>query len=95
MPGGVDDEGVGFPGRDRLIAGVAEHRREAGHVGAPAQRVRTSSDDGRDEPHGQRDHEQGDDQLEEGEARGVYFAALSHDVTSAFSPSPPGALSPP
>src|SRR2546429_5950285 len=36
---------------------------------------------------------QGDDQLEEGEAPSIYFWLLSHDVMSAFSPSPPGAPS--
>src|SRR5207302_3568101 len=47
------------------------------------------------EAHRDRDDQQGDDQLEEGEAPSIYFWLLSHEVTSAFSPSPPGAPSAP
>ena len=48
---------------------------------------------GADESHRDRDDQQGDDQLEEGEAPSIYFWLLSHEVMSAFSPSPPGAPS--
>ena len=91
----VDGDGVRLPRRDRLLARVPEGGGEPGDLGAGAQGLGATPDRGRDEAHRDREDNQGDDQLEEGEAPSIYFWLLSHDVMSAFSPSPPGAPSAP
>jgi len=69
----VDRHRERLPRRDRLLARVAHRGREPGYLGANAERFGTAPDRGGDEAHRDRDDHEGDDQLEEGEASGIYL----------------------
>src|SRR5207245_7235270 len=87
----LDDDALGLPAGDRLLARVPEERGEGRHLRAYPDGVGALADRRDDDPDGDHDDEQRDEDLEEREAARRYCCALwSHDVMSALSPSPPG-----
>src|SRR5207247_2571076 len=87
----LDDDALGLPAGDRLLARVPEERGEGRHLRPYPDGVGALADRRDDDADGDRDDEQRDEELEEREAARRYCCALwSHDVMSALSPSPPG-----
>src|SRR5262249_30028741 len=102
---GIDDHLLRPARGDGLLARVAQERGEPRDVRPRPDRLRAAPDGRHGQGESEGEDEERDDQLQQGEAPDAssgptasadgYLAVWSHEVTSAFSPSPPGALSAP
>src|SRR5438093_3147167 len=87
----LDDDPLGLPAGDRLLARVSEERREGRDLRPHPDGVGALSNRRDDDRDGDHDDDQRNEELEKREAARCYCCALwSHDVMSALSPSPPG-----